>query len=131
MDIFFTDPNDKPVPPDQMEIRRLDVQPYEDQRRVRIDFEISPFLQRPNIEIIVNNQNGQQVSQLSVVEAIENRMEFTLHLRESSPGGGYTLEMQIFYTDLTGLEDEEGPPIKDMALENKKIVTSKQVTFKI
>ena len=131
MDIFFTDPNDKPVPPEQMEIRKLDVQPYEDLRRVRIDFEISPFLQRPNIEIVVSNQNGQQVSQFSVVEGIENKMEFTLHLREPNPGGSYTLEMQVFYTDLTGLEDEEGPPIKDMLLENKKIVTAQLVTFKI
>lgn len=114
-----------------MEIRKLEVQPYEDRHRVRIDFEISPFLQRPNIEIIVINQNGQQVSQFSVVEAIENKMEFTLHLREPNPAGVYTLEMQLFYTDLTGLEDEEGPPIKDMLLENKKIVTSRAITFQI
>jgi len=114
-----------------MEIRKLDIQLYEDNRRARIAFEISPFLQRPNIEISVKNQKGQQVSQLSVVEAIENTMEFTLHLREPNPGGNYTLEMQIFYTDLTGLDEEEGPPIKDMLLENKKVVAAQQAHFHI
>jgi hypothetical protein len=131
MDIFFEDPNDTPVPPEKMEIRKLDTQTHGDGRRVRINFEISPFLQRPNIEISVKNQHGQQVSQLSVVEAIENKMEFTLHLREPHPSGEYTLTIEVFYSDLAGLEDEDGPPIKEMLFENKNVVATQQTTFKV
>lgn len=131
MDIFFTDPNDTPVPPDKMEIRKLEVQLYEDNRRVKVSFEISPFVKRPNIEIAVANQQGQQVSQFSVVEAIENKMDFTLHLREPNPSGEYKLTMEVFYADLPEPEDmdEDGPLLKDLLIENKVIVAAQTISF--
>lgn len=130
MDIFFDNPNDPPVPPEDMEIRSLEVKPYEDGRRVAIDFEITPFQERPNLEIEVRNQAGRQVSTLSVVEAIEHKMSFTLHLREESPGGEYLLTMEVFYTDLSPLEAEEGT-IGDILIENKNIVANSQVKFSV
>ena len=130
MDIFFDNPNDPPVPPEEMAIRSLEVKPYEDKRRVAIDFEITPFQERPNLEINVRNQAGRQVSTLSVVEAIEHKMSFTLHLREESPGGEYLLTMEVFYTDLSPLDAEEGT-IGDILIENKNIVASSQVKFSI
>ncbi len=130
MDIFFDNPNDPPVPPEEMAIRSLEVKPYEDKRRVAIDFEITPFQERPNLEINVRNQADRQVSTLSVVEAIEHKMSFTLHLREESPGGEYLLTMEVFYTDLSPLDAEEGT-IGDILIENKNIVASSQVKFSI
>lgn len=130
MDIFFDNPNDPPVPPEEMEIRSLEVKPYEDGRRVAIDFEITPFQERPNLEINVHNEAGRQVSTLSVVEAIEHKMSFTLHLREESPGGEYLLTMEVFYTDLSPLEAEEGT-IGDILIENKNLVANTQVKFSV
>lgn len=130
MDIFFDNPNDPPVPPEEMEIRSLVVKPYEDGRRVAIDFEITPFQERPNLEINVHNEAGRQVSTLSVVEAIEHKMSFTLHLREESPGGEYLLTMEVFYTDLSPLEAEEGT-IGDILIENKNLVANTQVKFSV
>lgn len=130
MDIFFDNPNDPPVPPEEMAVRSLVVKPYQDGRRVAIDFEITPFQKRPNLEIEVRNQEGQLVSTFSVVEAIEHKMSFTLHLREKSPGGEYVLNMELFYTDLSPLDEEEGT-IGDILIENKNIVATNQVTFSI
>lgn len=132
MDIFFSDPEDMPVPPDKVEIRTLTASPYEDGRRVAVDFEITPFQQRPNIEITVTNQEDSQVSTFSVVEAIENQMSFTLHLREANPGGRYHLHMQVFYTDMESLEEgDDKSLIKDILLENKQVVATAQTDFKI
>lgn len=131
MDIFFTNPNDVPVPPEKMEIRELKANPYPDGKRVAIEFEISPFQQKPNIEIGIFKQTSHQVASFSVVEAIENKMTFTIHLREPNPSGDYQVKMQIFYTNLDSLEDDEEQLIKDIILENKKIITTSEITFQI
>ncbi|MEJ2485975.1 MAG: hypothetical protein P8Y68_09595 [Anaerolineales bacterium] len=131
MDIFFTNPNEVPVPPEKMEIRELKAIPYSDGKRVAIEFEISPFQQKPNIEIGIFNQASQQVASFSVVEAIENKMTFTIHLREPNPRGEYQVKMQIFYTNLESLEDNEEQLIKDIILENKTIITTDEITFQI
>lgn len=130
MDIFFDNPDDPPVPPEEMAIRSLTVQPYEDGRRVAVDFEITPFKQRPNLEIDVHNQNGALTATFSVVEAIEHKMSFTLHLREETPGGEYSLSMIVFYTDLSPLEEDEGT-ISEILIENKHIVASTETKFSI
>lgn len=130
MDIFFNNPNDPPVPPDEVRIRSLKAAPYEDHRRVAVDFEITPFEEKPNIEIVVTNAEGRIAATFSVLEVIENRMSFTLHLREPDPIGEYTLKMLVFYTDLTALEDEE-TPIKNMLLDTKQVVTEAEVNFTI
>ena len=131
MDIFFTNPNDVPVPPEKMEIRELKAIPYTDGKRVAIEFEITPFQQKPNIEIGIFNQASNQVASFSVVEAIENKMTFTIHLREAEPSGDYQVKMQIFYTDLDALDENEDQMIKDIILENKKIITTDEITFTI
>ena len=131
MDIFFENPNDVPVPPEKMEIRELKASPYDDGKRVAIEFEITPFQQRPNIDIFVLNQENQPVASFSIVEAIENKMTFTLHLREPEPQGDYQINMQLFYTELDTLEDEEGPLIKDIILDNKEVIASSETSFRI
>jgi len=131
MDIFFSDPNDIPLPPEKMEIRELKATPYDDAKRILVELEITPFQQRPNLEILIFNQNNRLVSSLSVVEAIEKQMTFTLHLRESDPVGHYNVQIVVFYTEIDQLDAEDGPPIKDMVLENKQIVATSEVTFQI
>lgn len=130
MDIFFNDPNDVPLPPDQIEIRELSAKPNPDGSRMLVNFEITPFQERPNIELSLNNQAGKEVASVSVVEAIENRMEFTLHVREPQPYGPGTLSMQVFYTDLSTLDQPDGPPIKETLAKNKKVVASTKINIK-
>jgi hypothetical protein len=131
MDIFFNDPNDVPLTPDQIKVRELEAAPNEDGSRVLVRFEITPFQQRPNIEISVLNTAGREVASLSVVEAIENRMDFTLHMRQPQPPGSYTLSMQVFYTDLSTLDQAEGPPIKETLAKSKKVVARAETIFTI
>jgi len=102
MDIFFQDPSDIPLPPDEVRIRELRVEPYPDQRRVRIILEISPFQQRPNCEIQVSDENGNLVASLSIIESIDSKMDFTVHLKVEEPVGKFIASAEIYY-----YEDEQ------------------------
>ena len=130
MNMFFENPDDPPVPPEEVRIRSLTANPYEDGRRVSVEFEITPFEEKPNFEMEVFNAAEEIVATFSVLEAIENKMSFTLHLREANPGGEYTLKMIMFYTDLSALEDEE-TVIKDILLDKRQIVDRGQANFTI
>lgn len=131
MDLFFANSDDVPLPPDKVEIRELSAEPLKDGRRVTVTFELTPFQQRPNIEILVTNQDNKPVGSFSVVEAIDHKMSFTLHIRESNPQGIYQIDMQVFYTEMPPADDDSEELIKDILLENKKIVATKQHRFEI
>ena len=42
MDIFFQDPTDIPLPPEEVRIRELTAEPWPDGRRVRVYVELTP-----------------------------------------------------------------------------------------
>ena len=102
MDIFLQDPSDIPLPPDEVRIRELRAEPFPDQRRVRITLEITPFQQRPNCEIQVTDLNGNAVASLSIIESIDPKMDFTVHLKTEKPDGKFIASVEIYY-----YEDEQ------------------------
>jgi hypothetical protein len=134
MDIFFSDPDDVPVPPEEVRIRELEAKPWPDGQRVAIQFHITPFQQRPNIEVKIYNSKGDEVAELSVVEALETKMEFTMHLREPNPEGVYKAHMRVFYSDLDRFEDEvsdensAGEILKEAAIAVDEAETSFSIT---
>ena len=133
MDIFFSDPDDVPQPPEEVKIRELEAKAYPDGRRVAIRFHITPFLQKPNIEIDIYNQDGKKVSSLSVVEAMENRMDFTMHLREPEPQGSYNVKMRLFYTNLDDFDlgERETVPAKTIADEVDTTIDTRETIFEV
>lgn len=102
MDIYFQDPSDIPLPPEEVRIRELRAEPYSDGRRVRIILEITPFQQRPNCEIQIADQDGIMVASLSIIESIDARMDFTVHLKTDEPSGEFTVSSELYY-----YEDED------------------------
>lgn len=131
MDIFFADPNDVPLPPDEVKIRRLEARPYPDGQRIAVRFEITPFQQRPNIELSLLNNAGKKVAELSVVEVIENRMDFTMHLREENPTGQYKVAMRVFYTDIESFEptEDDSPTVEEVLSKTGTTVDTQEYAF--
>ena len=107
MDIFFRDPSDVPLPPEQVRIRLFRAEPWPDGRRVRIQLEITPFQKRPSSEIEIHNAAGEEITSLTIVEAIDPRMEVTLHLRSPAPGETYTATASLYYY----APEEDAPPV--------------------
>jgi hypothetical protein len=111
MDIYFTDPSDVPLPPDEIRIRKFAAEPYTDGRRVRITIEVSPFQERPSGEVTIQDEDGNQVASASIIEAIESNIEITLHMRSADPQGTYTASTYIYYVDDLDVEvGGDNPP---------------------
>jgi hypothetical protein len=99
MDIFFQDPAEIPLPPDEVRIRQFKAEPWPDNRRVRISLEITPFQKRPNGEVRITDPAGEEAASLTIVETIAHRMEFTVHLRGRISPGQYTAQATVYYAD--------------------------------
>lgn len=134
MDIQFRDPADIPLPPAEVRIRQLIAAPWPDNRRVRIVLELTPFQKRPNGEVRILDSQGQEVANLSIVEAIDPKMEFTLHLRTIEKSGCYTTSAVVYYYEEEEPQPEAGNGAQDQPyrLPDKiNVVDSAEVTFEI
>ena len=107
MDIFFADPDDVPVPPEEVKIRELDTQPYPDGHRVAVHYHITPFQKKPNLEVVIMDSQNKEIASLEMVEIIENKSDFTMHLKQPVPGEMYKVTMRVFYTNLDFLDEAE------------------------
>ncbi len=108
MDIFFQDPDDPPLPPDEVHIRSFKAAPYPDGSRVKIQIEISPFLKRPSGEVVLRLASGAKVASASIIETMTRKIEMTLHLRSRQTSGDYTASFDLFYEHLPE-ESDNGP----------------------
>ena len=128
MDIFFDNPDDPPQPPEKMAIRKISADPYEDGRRVAVNIEITPFQRAPNLEITITDDEGRAASTLSVVEANEKDMSFTMHLRGEHTAGSYNLKVDLFYADLSAIDDPDAS-LKDFSMERQAPIATETVDF--
>ncbi len=124
MTINFFQPGDVPQPPDKVKIELLEVEPYPDKWRVKLRVHVTPFLQRPNLEIVMWREE-RPVATLSIIETMHPRMEFTMHIRGvSDPTGDYRVSASLYYRDeMKEGEDEPPPPVQKDARELKLTIS--------
>jgi hypothetical protein len=127
MDIFFTDPNQVPLPPDEVRILEIVPEPYPDGRRIRLSVEITPFQKKPSGDIFITDPAGKIVAATSFIEAVTPKFEMTLHLRTPGPGD-YLVKIVLFYNEDL---DENGSPEAVMMPPEKKIIDEREKEFKI
>lgn len=100
-------PPEDGLPPLEVRIKELSVEPWpEDGRRVRIQLDVTPFVERPNLEVVITNEGGQEVSSIHIIESIDARMTFTMHIRSSTVSGQFTAKASIVYPEI-GMVDEK------------------------
>jgi len=107
MDIkFFDDPLQSPNSRQDVRIKQLGLYLFEDCRRVAVGFDITPFLERPSIQVSIRNLQGQEVSSLHVIETLETNFSLTMHLRDPEPQDSYEVIATLYYaTPETERED--------------------------
>jgi hypothetical protein len=99
---FFPDPDLAPKPREEIQLESLDLAPYPDGRRVRVDLAITPFMpmDRPSLEISVTDEDENQVASLSVVETNTHVLNLTIHLKTAEPPKGrYNFQVDLYYDD--------------------------------
>jgi hypothetical protein len=99
MDIPLFDPSDAPRPPGEVRFRSLVAEPYPDGRRIRLKLSITPFLERPNIEIELRDPQGLESGAVAVIESMDSTLSMTLHLRDDPQSGDYRAVATLGYPD--------------------------------
>ncbi len=126
MEIFFEDPSEIPLPPDEVRILLFEVDPYPDGRRLRVLFELTPFQMKPHGDIVIFNLAGEPVATTSFVETITPRNEMTVHLRHLDPVGHYRATLTVFYPYEFEDENQEGEGLVRLG---KRVVDEKEIRF--
>jgi len=127
MDIFFSEPGEIPLPPDEVRIRDLEVEPYPDGRRVRVKIELTPCLKKPSGEIKIVDGAGATVSTANFIEAITPKLELTMHLRSTDPNGEYKILLIVFYSD----DFEEAQDDQPLERPGQTLVDQSEIDFQI
>lgn len=109
-------PPEDGLPPQEVRILALHAESWPDQsRRVRVTVDVTPFLERPNLEVTLTDENNDEVSSINIIESIDARMTFTMHIRRDESKGPYLLSAKIVYPEI-GTVDQ-----KDQHFETKEI----------
>jgi hypothetical protein len=101
-------PPEDGLPPDQVRFIEVRIEPWpDDGRKVRVHLQITPFLERPNIEVTIKDPQEEEVASIYIVETIEDRMVFTMHLRSPEMiHGKYTLSASMSYQEVGTVAQE-------------------------
>jgi hypothetical protein len=76
-------------------IRKLRVIPLPDMKRVTVKMELSPFTEYPDLDISILSTEGEVVANMFVMEARDQVMALTLHLRQPEPEALYTARLIV------------------------------------
>ena len=109
-EFFFPDLeelNISKLPPEEVRILKLVGEPYPDGKRVRVNLDMTPYQVRPHLDMVVLNPQGKIVANISIIEPMAWKQEFTIHVREARQDGEYKLIARLFYPP----RDEEDPKL--------------------
>ena len=99
--------NNSKVPPEDVRIEKLVGEPYSDGKRIRVNLDMTPFQERPHLDMVLLNPQGNVTANISIIEPMSWKQEFTIHLREARQEGEYKLVARLFYPP----RDEEDPKL--------------------
>ncbi len=88
-----------PLPPEEIRFTSVRLSPYPDRTRVRLDLQVTPFLKRPNIDILILDSAGEEAASARVIESLDRNLKLTLHLRPTGSAGPYTARLALLYPD--------------------------------
>lgn len=95
--ISFFDEDNQPQEKEDVRLKQLGLFVYEDGRRVAVGFNITPFRQRPSLEVTATNERGEPAGSLTVIEALSPNFNLTMHLRDQEPTARYRFHVLLYY----------------------------------
>ena len=108
MEFFLVDPNIVRLPPAETRLLDLQAKPYTDGKRLRVVLELTPFLQRPYLELSLTDATGLVAASASIVEPMAWKLELTLHIRPADPAThSYLLAAVLSYPELGEIDRRE------------------------
>jgi len=107
IDPINIDPNIARYPPEEIMILNLQVNPYQDGKRIFVSIELTPFSDLPVIELSIFDSEGINYGSATIVEPPFWKHELTMHINSNHPPDcEFNLEALLVYPDLDNLEKE-------------------------
>lgn len=103
MDFFFPELSENgdnlPLPPEEMRFLELRADPVLDDGplRARVYVEVTPFQKRPFIEVVLTGEQGQEIATANVIEPLQRKNVFTMHIRDAQQRGTFYLRARLYY----------------------------------
>jgi hypothetical protein len=95
--MFFADEAEVPLPPREVRIIEAVAHPSPDGYRVALSLTLTPFLEYPNLEVVLYRPDGEEERSLSIVGTMERNLLVTLHVKQPIPGGTYRVQIELVY----------------------------------
>lgn len=101
MEFLLGDPNVERLPPEFTRLLDLRADLYPDRHRLRVNLELTPFLERPEIELTLTDPSGEMCTSATIIEPMGWKLDLTMHLpTRRTTHGAFTLSAQVTYPDL-------------------------------
>ena len=94
---FFDDPLQQPKSRDDVRIKQIGLFVHDDLRKFSFGLELTPFLERPSIEVSIINGQGQPAGALTVIETMTPNFSLIIHLRDEDSIDPYELTAELYY----------------------------------
>jgi hypothetical protein len=94
--LFFADEDEVPLPPREVRITEVKVNPLPDGRRVVLNVTLTPFLEYPNLEIVVYRPDGQEERSMSIIGTMDRHLQLTLHVARPE-AGDYRAQIDLMH----------------------------------
>jgi hypothetical protein len=90
-----------PVPAAEMRFLELKVEAVKDDGplRLRVYIETTAFQKRPYMEVALLDSRGEEIASASIIEPMQRKNVFTMHVRGSQSTGKFSLYARLFYPE--------------------------------
>ena len=127
MEINLSDPGDIPLPPDEVRIRALRVNPLPNGRLMHVYLEVDPFQKRPNADLTISDNEGREVASTSIIESMDRNIEIRMHVRGAVREREYSLKAILFYAEI----EEESTSEGEIKPFERRVVDTAETSFTI
>ena len=94
-------PPEDGLPPQEVRIQELRAEPWPgEDRRVKIHLRLTPFLEKPDIHVVIEDSSQNEVASVDIIESFEDQMTFTMHIRGDDNSREYTLIASLNYPEV-------------------------------
>ena len=112
---------------EEIKIVEFSSEVYTDQRRIKVNFTLSPFLENPNASIKLINQDNNLLTEVNIVNIFSSANEITLHIPANrNKPGDYRIELDLFY-----IREEEPQDADEQAALKTIPIKSVSTTFSL
>jgi hypothetical protein len=95
--MFFADDAEVPLPPREVRITAALARPAPDGRRVALDITLTPFLEYPNLEVVLFRPDGEEERAMTIVGTMDRHLVLTMHVNRPVPGGEYQVRIDLIH----------------------------------